>query len=141
MKIVNERFETVVADGHGLHQPVDNFARIHVNGLPVDGLAKAPYRLILVPTEAARNASDPRLDFRDDLARNLPAETTIYTVLGLDEDAETALRARHLNSLEELIPHARRIGVITTESEFIASTYGDYRLFFKHSDVFLRPES
>jgi hypothetical protein len=33
-----------------------------------------------------------------------------------------------------------RVGALTTESEFIASSYGDYRLFFKHSDVFLRNE-
>lgn len=140
MKVVNQRFETVVAEGHGLHQPVDNFARIHPSGQPVAGPPQAPYRLILVPTEAARNACDPHLDFRDDLAQNLPAETTIYSVLGLDEDAETTLHGQGLNRLEELIPHASRIGSITTESEFIASTYGDYRLFFKHSDVFLRPE-
>ena len=42
--------------------------------------------------------------------------------------------------LDKLIPHAERIGTVTTESEFIASQYGDYRLFFKHSDVFLRTE-
>ncbi|HLZ28838.1 MAG TPA: hypothetical protein VKV73_16095 [Chloroflexota bacterium] len=137
MKLVNEYFETVVTDGHGLHQPVDNFARIRVSGLPVDAPPTAPYRLILVPTDAARNASDPRLDFRDDLAANLPAETTIYTVYSLDEPEERALNVR---SVDELIPHARTIGAITTESEFIASTYGDYRLFFKHSDVYLRPE-
>jgi hypothetical protein len=139
MRVVNERFETVVAEGHGLHQPVDNFATIHTTGLPVQGPARAPYRVIMVPTEAARNASDPHLDFRADLARNLPAETTIYTVLGLDEPEDLALHARGVTSLDELIPHARAIGTITTESEFIASTYGDYRLFFKHSDVFLRP--
>jgi hypothetical protein len=137
MKVVNERFETIVAEGHGLHQPVDHFARVHTSGQPVEGPPKAPYRLILVPTEAARNACDPDLDFRHDLARNLPVETTIYAVLALDEAEETALGLR---TIEDLIPHAQRIGSITTESEFIASTYGDYRLFFKHSDVFLRPE-
>jgi hypothetical protein len=140
MQVVNERFETVVAAGHGLHQPVDNFTRIHASGRPVDGEPKAPYRLILAPTDDARNASDPQLDFRDDLARNVPSETTIYAVLGLDEPDETALPAQGMRSLEDLIPHARRIGSITTESEFVASTYGDYRLFFKHSDVYLRPE-
>ena len=140
MKIVNERFETVVAEGHGLHQPVDNFARVHASGLAVAGPPKAPYRIILVPTEAARQGADPRLDFRDDLARNVPSETTIYTVLGLDESDETALHARGVTNLDDLIPHAKRIGSITTESEWIASTYGDYRLFFKHSDVFLRPQ-
>jgi hypothetical protein len=139
MHVVNERFETVVAEGHGLHQPVDNFARVQSNGQPIEGDPKAPYRLILVPTDDARHASDPHLDFRNDLARNLPSGTTIYTVLALDEPDELALNARGIHNLEDLIPHAPRIGSITTESEFIASTYGDYRLFFKHSAVFLRP--
>ena len=31
-------------------------------------------------------------------------------------------------------------GTLTTKSEFIASKYGDYRLFFKHNDAFLRAE-
>ena len=35
---------------------------------------------------------------------------------------------------------AAKIGTIVTESEFIASKYGDYRLFFKHADTFIRPE-
>jgi hypothetical protein len=140
MRVVNERFERVVEEGRGLHQPVANLARVHVNGLPVAGAPHAPYRVILVPTEAARQASDPHQDFRDDLARNLSVGTTIYTVLALDEPEEAALQARALNNLEDLIPHAHPIGSITTESEFIASTYGDYRLFFKHSDVFLRPQ-
>jgi len=35
---------------------------------------------------------------------------------------------------------ATRIGALRTESEFIASKYGDYRLFFKHSDQFIRDE-
>ena len=58
----------------------------------------------------------------------------IYDVLGLDEtDDDRSME------IEDLLPKAKRIGGLTTESEFIASAYGDYRLFFKHSDAFLRP--
>ena len=32
MQVVKKRFETVVADGKGLHQPVDNLAAVHANG-------------------------------------------------------------------------------------------------------------
>ena len=35
---------------------------------------------------------------------------------------------------------AQRIGGVTTEAEFVASMYGDYRLFFKHSDRFIRED-
>jgi hypothetical protein len=138
MQEVKRRFETVVDEGQGLHQPVGNLARVRTTGLPVEGEIRAPYRLILVPTEEARRASDPQLDFRDDLAQNVPYGTTIYQVLALDEAEEAALREQAVESLEDLIPYARRIGTITTESAFIASRYGDFRLFFQHSDVFLR---
>jgi hypothetical protein len=78
--------------------------------------------------------SNAQIDFRVDLARNIPQGTTVYDVLGLDEaDDDRSL------DLEDLVPRAKRIGALTTESEFIASAYGDYRLFFKHSDVYLRP--
>jgi hypothetical protein len=86
----------------------------------------------LVPTSDAKQNHNERLDFRDDLAQNLASGTTIYDVMAVDESADTA-------PLENLIPHAKSIGSLTTESEFIASRYGDYRLFFKHSDVYLRP--
>jgi hypothetical protein len=132
MREVKKRFESVVADGRGLHQPVLNFARVHTNGDAVEGEVRAPYRVILVPTSDAKQNHNERLDFRDDLAQNLASGTTIYDVLAVDESADTA-------PLENLIPHAQSIGNLTTESEFIASSYGDYRLFFKHSDVYLRP--
>ena len=44
------------------------------------------------------------------------------------------------DDLDGLAARARRIGSLTTESPFIASKYGDYRLFFKHSHAFLREE-
>ncbi|HCF99507.1 MAG TPA: hypothetical protein DEV93_03075 [Chloroflexi bacterium] len=140
MQEVKHRFETVVVDGQGLHQPVQNLARVYTTGLPAEGEIRAPYRLILVPTEETRQASDPQLDFRDDLARNLANGTTIYEVLALDEAEEAALHGLGVETLEDLIPPAQRIGTVTTESEFIASKYGDFRLFFQHSDVFLRKE-
>jgi hypothetical protein len=134
MRGVKERFETVVSAPHGLDQPVENFAQIHSNGQPVAGEIRAPFRVILAPTRAARLKSNPQIDFRVDLARNVPSGTTIYDVLGLDEAEDDRSLA-----IEDLVPRAKRIGGLTTESEFIASAYGDYRLFFKHSAVYLRP--
>lgn len=139
MRGVTARFETVVDKGRGLYQPVDNLARVHGSGLSVEDETRAPYRVIFVPSEEARRASDPELDFRDDLARNIRSGTTIYDVLALDEAEEAAARDGGAALVEDLIPHAQRIGTVTTESEFIASAYGDYRLFLKHNDRFLRP--
>jgi hypothetical protein len=134
MRGVKERFETVVSTPHGLEQPVDNFARVQVNGQPVASAVRAPFRVILAPTRDARLKSNPQIDFRVDLAQNIPAGTTIYDVLGLDEaDDDRSVE------IEDLLPKAKRSGGVMTESEFIASAYGDYRLFFKHSDVYPRP--
>jgi len=134
MRGVKERFETVVSAPHGLDQPVDNFAQVHSSGQPVAGEVRAPFRVILAPTRDARLKSNPQIDFRVDMARNVPSGTTIYDVLGLDEAEDDRSLA-----IEDLVPKAKRIGGLTTESEFIASAYGDYRLFFKHSAVYLRP--
>ena len=141
MRIVNLRFETVAMPGYGLHQSLEGFGKMRANGEPVspDRIA-APYRVIFRPTTQARAASDPKLDFRDDLARNFAPGTPIYDVFGLDESQEKELRGRGIGTVEDLVAHAGKIGTITTESEFIASTYGDSRLFFKHDDMFIRED-
>ena len=141
MRIVNQRFETVAKPGYGIHQSLESPARIRANGEPVPtGRIAAPYRVIFRPTADARSASDPKLDFRDDLARNFAPGTAIYDVLALDESQEKELRGRGIGTVEDLVAHAGKIGTIATESEFIASKYGDYRLFFKHDDMFIREE-
>jgi hypothetical protein len=140
MRTVNARFETVVQAGTGLHQPLDNLARVRADGAPVPPeLRLAPHRIIFRPTREAAAASDPTIDFRDDLARNIPPGTPIYDVLALTAVAEADANRDGRARLEALLDRAGRIGTLTTESEFVASKYGDYRLFFKHSDGFMRP--
>lgn len=141
MRVVNQRFETVAMPGHGLHQSLACFAKLRANGeaVPPERVA-APYRVIFRPTAQAKSASDPTIDFRDDLARNIAPGTSIYDVLALDDSKEKELRAKGIAAVEDLMAHAQKIGTIATESEFIASRYGDYRLFFKHDDSFIRPE-
>jgi hypothetical protein len=141
MRAVKQRFETVVEAGRGLHQPVDNLARIQVNGaaVPAENVL-APHRIIFQPTPEARSKSDPTIDFRDDLAKNIASGTTIYNVFALDETQETELNKDGEIGIEDLLSKADRIGTITTASEFVASKYGDYRLFFKHHDQYLRQE-
>jgi hypothetical protein len=142
MRAVNKRFETVVEAGKGLHQSLDNLARVRVDGSLVPAReVVAPHRIILNPTAQARAASDPTIDFRDDLAAHYPTGTHIYDVLALDEPGEHQQRRLGTASVEAMIAHATLIGVITTESEFVASKYGDYRLFFRHNNRFARPET
>ena len=138
IRTINDRFKTVVQDGTVLRQPVEGVASIHTNENPVpDGEVKAPYRLIFAPTKQAVEASDPKIDFRDDLARNIKAGTAIYEVYGLTESEEKELNRAGTSKLDGLLKSAKRIGSLTTESEFIASKWGDYRLFFQHSDRFI----
>jgi hypothetical protein len=141
MRTVRHRFETVVEQGKGLHQSPDNLAAIRSNGSPVahDNIL-APYRLIFRPTAQAMASSDPTIDFRDDLARNIKSGTPIYEVFALREPQEIALNSKGIHQVEALLPHGQKIGTITTDSEFIASAYGDYRLYFKHNARFIRDE-
>lgn len=140
MRVVKERFETVVETGKGLHQPVNNLATVCQNGERVESAhVNAPYRIIFRPTREAA-ASDPTLDFRDDLALHTKSGMAIYEVLALTESEEAELNQRGIDTLEDLIAHARKVGTLITESEFIASKYGDYRLFFQHNASFIRDE-
>jgi hypothetical protein len=79
----------------------------------------AAYRVILVPTPEAQQATTGLQDFRIGLAQHIPAGTNIYTVLALDEQAEVDLGGV---ALEGMIPHARQIGVLTTGQALSAST-------------------
>lgn len=139
MRIVKDAFETVVQPGQGLHQPADNLAAALPTGDPVPSTQiAAPFRLIFSATQKAKTASRPNVDFRDDLAQNIPGGSEIYEVFALDATGETELRTQGIAEVEELLPHAKKIGTIVTESEFIASAYGDHRLFFKHNANFIR---
>jgi hypothetical protein len=141
MHVVKRAFEKVVTARRGLHQPVDNLAAVTLSGERLDAArVRAPFRIILRPRREATSASDPTIDFRIDLARNIRAGTPIYDVLALTRDEEEALNDAGVSEVEGLLPHARRLGTLTTESEFLASRYGDYRLFFQHNAQFIRDE-
>jgi len=141
MRTVNKRFETVVQTGKGLHQSLENFAGVHTDGSPVaQDKIVGPYRVIFRPTKQAASSSDPTIDFRDDLSQNIGLGTPIYEVFALGESQEIELNKKGVSRVENLVAHSERIGTITTESEFIASKYGDYRLFFKHDDRFIRDD-
>jgi hypothetical protein len=139
MRFVKDRFETVVDDGKGLHQTLDNLAGVNSHGVRVEAdKVIAPYRVIFRPTAEAIEKSDPTLDFRDDLSRNIKSGTMIYQVFALAEPQEAELNRAGVSEVEDLVGHGHKIGTITTESAFVASKYGDYRLFFQHAARYIR---
>jgi hypothetical protein len=86
-----------------------------------------PMQLFLVPSQAVQFSESPEHDFRQDLA-TIKSGTTIFSVYGID------LQQIETNKIQEseYRRNAQLIGQIKTTSEFIASSYGDSRLFFRH---------
>ncbi|OQV18901.1 hypothetical protein BV898_06963 [Hypsibius exemplaris] len=96
--------------------PVYEHGAVHQNGSAVTGHVVSPYEIIFRPNKALGWAPEDRTDYRVHLSK-LPPGSLLYTVV-----------ARRTVDAEE-----ETIGEIITESEFVASHYGDYTLFFKHS--------
>jgi hypothetical protein len=86
-----------------------------------------PYQIFLVPNPAIQFPVSPPHDFRHDLATVAPG-TSLFLVYGVEPSkVEDRLigKPRHRQN-------AQLIGQIETTSEFVASDYGDRRLFFRH---------
>jgi hypothetical protein len=86
-----------------------------------------PTQLFLVPEPTIQFSENPGRDFRNDLAAIAPG-TILFSVYGTDSDQAGTTEAQQAeNRLKSQL-----IGHIKTTSEFIASSYGDSRLFFRH---------
>lgn len=114
LKVAEQALARVKPDP--LYLPVTPFAEVDVNGIGIEQ-AIAPKVVVFSPLEAPsaifRNNEDQ--DFRDVLAQ-IPVGTPIYEVYGLDSSNKRIL-----------------IGTLETASQFVASQYGDQRLFFRHN--------
>lgn len=97
-----------------VYLPLHELAELELDGSPVSEPVVAD-RLELHPTEAARAAFDPALDWRLALAE-LPAGLALFDV-------------RVSGAIDE---PAAPLGSVVLEKSFIASRYGDDRLFFQH---------
>lgn len=89
-------------------------AEYEQDGTPV-AQPHAPVTLILQPTASVQFVETPARDVRYDFATLTPG-TTVFEVLAKDTDESAPLR----------------IGTVQTTSRFVASEYGDDRLFFQH---------
>lgn len=89
--------------------------------------ARYPTQVFLVPSQTVQFTESPGRDFRNDLATIAPG-TVLFSVYGTDSQqtgtTETQQSENRLN--------AQLIGHLKTTSEFVASSYGDSRLFFRH---------
>lgn len=104
---------------------LENLSQFQQNGT-AESAPKHPLQIFLVPNPQVQFPESPPRDFRQDLA-TIPAGTTLFSVYGivaekLDQDSS------NLQNRQQ----AQLIGQITTTSEFVASAYGDSRLFFRH---------
>jgi hypothetical protein len=85
-----------------------------------------PAQLYLVPNSTLGFSEMPH-DFRTDMAK-IPIGTAIFEVFGVDpEQADEKLMGQ-----PEYRDRAQLIGHLVTTSDFVASSYGDSQLFFRH---------
>ncbi len=94
--------------------PVDAMAAATAEGR-VEEKPCAPYEIVFEPTPEAQTAPAREPDYRIKL-KAVPAGALLYRISG------------RRTADAELIP----IGGIRSTSEFVASSYGDQRLFFQH---------
>lgn len=76
---------------------------------------KNVYQIVFRPNPELAIASDTQRDFREELAE-IPSGSTLYSVF----------TRRHESS------DLKKVGYLVTRSEFVASRYGDEKLFFQH---------
>lgn len=99
---------------YGIYLPLHHLAQRELDGRAVAD-AKVPDRIELHPTAAARAAAKSGADWRVVLA-GLPVGLALFEVRAAPKiDVEATL-----------------IGELRLESSFVASRYGDERLFFQH---------
>lgn len=99
-----------------LRMPNTEAASIRPDGSRVEEI-RAPWEVVFYPTEEAASLARPMEgeDFRGALA-GVPSGSTLYRIY---------LRLTSNGALE-------RVGRLVTESRFVASEFGDERLFFQH---------
>ncbi len=86
-----------------------------------------PSQIFLAPNPQLKFPATPPHDFRDDL-KTIPSNTKLFTVFAVDP----AKVGDELIDRPEYRQQAQEIGYIETTSEFIASSFGDSQLFFRH---------
>lgn len=109
---------------------LNHFSDITEEGLKEDK-SVAPRHVFFVPAQDF-NFSEKKHDFRDDLKTIAPG-TTLYKVYAVTEELGSFDYTEYKNSdIEKFLKKSQLIGEIITDSEFIASEFGDNGIFFRH---------
>lgn len=109
---------------HPTKMSVAPFAAIDAKGQAIEN-PSAPAQIYFVPRKELAAKSEAH-DFRHDLL-DIPTDTVLYDVFAT---AETGTNFQKID--EERRAQAVKIGHLITRSPFIASDFGDRRLFFRH---------
>lgn len=99
---------------YAVYLPLHHIAEVHPDG-STPSAPEVPDRVEFHPTQEAVAAWSAAGDFRASLAR-IPAGTRLFT----------------LRAAAKIDAQAEPIGEVTLDSPWIASRYGDERLFFQH---------
>lgn len=113
---------------------VNDWAKTDAKG-EIVGQAKAPRQLIFEPGDVkfASETHDVRKDFA-----SIPEGTIVYRVLAVsDSHRDFDYGSYTMDHLDEFARGAVHVGDIITTSEFVASSFGDDGLFFRHE---MRPK-
>lgn len=94
--------------------PLDHFAARRSDGTN-EATPVVPYELIFLPTPEAQMSRESAVDYRLRL-RDIASGTVIYQILATDSPTSRPVL----------------IGRLRTASEFVASHYGDEKIFFQH---------
>jgi hypothetical protein len=119
LQLGNKFFATAVT--RTTHLSVDHLSLRDRDGA-LENSPLAPFQIFLLPSEEAQLPSASKADLRIDL-ETLPIGTLLYEVYA---------------TMNEEDRDPQYIGSIVQTSRFVSSKYGDEKLFFKHSDRFLR---
>ncbi len=94
--------------------PLDHFAAMRADGT-TEEKPVVPYELIFLPTPESQMSREASTDFRIRL-REIPSGTVLYQVLAAQTPTSRPVH----------------IGQLRTTSEFVASHYGDEKIYFQH---------
>lgn len=128
LKLVHKVFKKVTDYPEELL--LNHFSDLDEKGETVEN-AKAPRQVFFVPNQSF-NFSSSKHDFRKDL-ETIPAGTTIYKVYAASEKLKDFDYTEYKNEdIKKFLNEAKLIGEIITDSEFVASEFGDNGIFFRH---------
>ena len=115
-----------------------DFSKIDQFGLNVKE-PKSPKQIFFVPTaEIRKKYSKKKHDPREDFLK-IPSGNTVYKVYAVSESIEKNFNYYYYKAEDRKIflkkENREQIGSIVTTSDFINSSFGDDKLFFKHEKV------